>query len=201
MADSAESAKNLLTAPDKGDCLRRGMAAQVRADDLFIPAYSLLTLALFLFVRVFWIMPPRDNKTAGWILLTLGIVLAAAMATGDVIENLHLTRMIDLAAQGQPLPKPEFDRLGLAGQLKWGALAAASLLLGLTWTATRFRTLAWIPRFLGLATAGLFIAGLVIPKWTVVNAGVGAQALFWLAAVIHAIAVAVEPTSGGTSQP
>jgi hypothetical protein len=118
-----------------------------------------------------------------------------------VIENLHLTRMIDLAAQGQPLPKPEFDRLGLAGQLKWGALAAASLLLGLTWTAARFRTLAWIPRFLGLATAGLFIAGLVIPKWTLVDAGVSAQAVFWLAALIHAIAVAVEPTSGGTSQP
>lgn len=181
-------------------CLRAGMTAQVRADYLFIPAYSGLVLALFLFVRAVWIGPPYERRALGWGLLAAGLLLAAAMLLGDVVENRYLTRMIESAENGLPLQETAFARLGLAGQLKWGALAASALLLGSTWASKSRRRLVWVPRLLGLLAAALFIAGLVIPDPCFVSAGMGALAVFWFAALIHAIAVAVE-VDGDTTQP
>ena len=200
MASSAEDAKNLLTGePVRADCIRRGMAAQVRADYLFIPAYSGLVLALFLFVRSFWITPPRERKPWASALLILGVVLAAAMMTGDVIENLHLTSMIDLAARNHSLPNDAFDRLVLVGRLKWGALAASAFLLALAWASDSWQRLAWVLRLLGFAAAALFIAGLATTQSELVKAGLPVLFGFWLTALIHAIAVAVETKSGGTT--
>lgn len=196
MAGSPGDALKILNGdPIKAACLRSGAAAQVRADYLFIPAYSGLILALFLFVRAFWIAPPREKGSIGWALLTLGLFLAAAMLVGDVVENLHLTKLIKLAEADQQLPKPLFDRLGFAGQLKWGALAASALVLALTWTARSPRLLVWVPRLLGLAAAALFITGLVRTDWKIVSSGMIALAAFWLAALIHAVTVAVATES------
>jgi len=196
MASSASDALTILNGdPAKAACLRSGATAQVQADYLFIPAYSGLMLVLFFFVRAFWITPLRERRSVASGLLVLGLLLAAAMSIGDVLENLQLTSMIDLAKGNLPLPYDKFTLLRYAGTLKWAALAAAALVLGLSWTARPSRLLVWVPRLLGLAAATLFIIGLVRTEWETVSFGMSALAAFWFAALIHAVAVAVEPES------
>jgi hypothetical protein len=196
MAPSAEAALNLLNGDAaKAPCLRSGMAAQIRADNLFIPAYSGLTLTLFLFVCALRIPPSGKRRSLGRGLLALGLLLALAMSAGDVVENLRLHSMIELAKSGQPLPDAAFEGLIWAGRLKWGALAVSALALALAWTSRSFVRLAWVLRVLGLTAAALFIAGMALPRWQVVNWGMAVLGAFWLAALIHAIAVAVENVS------
>jgi hypothetical protein len=209
MASSPDDAMGLLNRdPVKAACLRSGLAAQVRADRLFLIAYSGLVLILFLFVRALWIAPPRERSSVGWGLLGVGLLLAAAMLAGDVIENRHLIQMIEQARSNQPLQAPAFSRLVFAGGLKWGALAASALLLAVSWISQPSRRLVWVLRLLGVAAAALFIAGLVIHDWQIIGAGMAALSAFWLAALIHAVAVAIEPIrsnplrpSKGTRQP
>lgn len=194
MARGSAEAQKILDGGESGDprkaaCLRSGMAAQVHADDWFIPAYSGLVLALFLFVRACWIAPPWERKAAGWGLLALGVVLALAMAIGDVLENRQLEAMI--RADGSSV----LTALHNAGAVKWGALAASALLLALLWRSKPSSRLVWVLRLLGVTAAALLIAGLVRSDPQIVNAGMGALAAFWLTALIHAIAVAVEPAS------
>lgn len=171
-------------------CIRSGMAAQISADYLLIPAYSGLNLALFLFVRTLWIAPSRERKSLT--LLALGLLLAMAMLVGDVLENRLLTAMIDRV---ELIPNERFTDLRYAGDLKWGALAASALLLALLWKSRSSPRLVWVLRLLGLAAAGLLITGLVRPDWEIVNWGVYTLSTFWLTALIHAVAVAVEPES------
>lgn len=196
MASSAATARDLLTGHGITDtraaCIRKGVAAQVWADYLLIPAYSCLTLALFLFVRTVRIRSQQTQKALGWGLLVPGLVLAAAMFVGDVFENLQLTPLIDLAESNRTLSNARFDLLRKAGYLKWSALATSSLLLALLWDSRSFPRLLWLLRLLGVTAAALFIAGLVKTDWQIVNAGMGVLGALWLAALIHAVAVAVE---------
>jgi hypothetical protein len=196
--------------PAKAACLRAGAAAQVRADSLlFIPAYTGLVLALFLFVRSFWITPPRNRLRAGWVLLAVGLLLVVAMVAGDFTENGYLLDLIRLAAQKKPMQEAAFSSLTLAGQIKWGALAASALVLAVFWTARSSRFLVWVPRISGIAAGALLLAGLKMHSVDLVSDyGLGALLAFWLAALVQAVAVAAEtmqdvskPSPGGTVQP
>lgn len=185
----------------KAACIRSGIAAQIRADYLLIPAYSGLTLALFLFVRALWMAPSGERKALAWGLLALGLLLALAMLVGDVLENRQLTAMIDRVESDPRMPDELFTALRYAGSVKWGALAASALLLALWWKSRLFPRLVWVLRLLGLAAAALLIAGLVRSDWEIVNYGVYTLSTFWLTALIHAVAIAVEPEAIQTLAP
>lgn len=195
-------------------CIRRGMAAQVRADYVFIPCYSALTLALFLFVGTFWDAPAQERKRpfAAWGLPAVGVLLALAMAVGDVRENLQLAAILRLA-ETDPAPEAEIaTRLPLlaqAGTLKWGALALSAVLLAAFWRSRSSPRRVWVPRLLGLAAAGALAAGLLQGCWRMVYAGMAGLGLLWSAGLLHALAVAVAPApvshpqspQGGSTKP
>jgi hypothetical protein len=205
MARTQDAALKILRDDENGDarkgaCIRSGMAAQIRVDYLLIPAYSGLTLALFFFVRALWIVPSGERKSLTRGLLVLGLLLALAMLVGDVLENRVLTKMIDLVESGLRIPADRmpdelFTALRYAGDVKWGALAASALLLALLWKSRLFPRLVWVLRLLGLAAAALLVTGLVRSDWEIGNWGIYTVSAFWLTALVHAVAIAVEPES------
>jgi len=192
MADSPAKALPVLNGDSKkAGCIRAGVAAQVEADYLFIPAYSALSLALFLFVRAIRLASRGEEGT---VLLILAVLLVLAMVGGDVTENRQLTPIIELAGKAQPPENLIGERLPLlraASYVKMGALALAAAILGALWTSASGSRLVWLPRLLGLATAALFLSGMIGESWQLAAAGMAAFAAFGIAGLIHAIAVAV----------
>lgn len=163
------------------DCIRGGVEAQVHADLGFLIAYSALTLALFLFVRAL--------RGGGWALLVVGALLSLAMAAGDVFENHHTLDLLSRVEEGSSTAAP-LKLLQYGGWLKWGALVLSAAVLGALWPLSR--RLAWAPKILALASAAVILAGLALPGWKTLAASVYVLGFFWLAALIHAVAVMVD---------
>jgi hypothetical protein len=184
--------------PAKADCIRRGEAAAVRADTFFLISYSLLTLTLFLFVRALRASSARPALLG--ILLTLGVLLALTMAIGDLVENHHLTELIRLAGQEPPGSfAGHLPDLRIAAYVKMGALALSAALLGALWSS-RSRWV-WLLRLLAFGAAAVFTYGMVNEDWQIAVRGMGVFAAFALAALIHAIAVAVDREAYPGSRP
>jgi hypothetical protein len=174
--------------PVKAPCIRRGIAANVRADYLFIPAYGAFNFALLLFVGALRRRLP--------LFLLLGALLSPAMVVADVVENLHLREIVELAGiSPPPLERivPELPGLRAATAVKLGALALSAAVAGALWPAKPGSVLVWVPRFLGVAAAAVFAYGLIRRQWPVLACGMEVVALFWLAGLVHAVAVAVGP--------
>jgi hypothetical protein len=168
--------------PAKAVCMRAGVAAQVEADYVFIPAYSALALALFMFVRALRL---ETKGQRGTLLLLVGVLLCLTMIGGDVFENLQLTSIIEQADLSR-LPI-----LRVAAYVKMGALALASLILGAVWTSASGSRLVWLPRLFSFAAAALFLAGMIGKDWQLASRGMAAFAAMSFAGLIHAVAVAV----------
>ena len=190
--EMASGAQEVVDALEGGDCIRRGKIAEIAyADSFFLVSYSLLILFLFLFVRALAASPRAY--------LILGIVLALATAAGDLVENIHLVKMIRLAGEAGP-PLGRIDALlpGLktAAFVKMSAAGLSTLILGLLWPA-RSRWV-WVPRLLGILTAALFAGAMLLDvfdnalDWKLAGDGIGAFALFAFSAVIHAVATLVD---------
>ncbi|HEV8579169.1 MAG TPA: hypothetical protein VGX68_08800 [Thermoanaerobaculia bacterium] len=205
MAATAPKALDVLNhEPAKAACIRRGAAAQVKADYLFIPAYSLLALSLFLFVRALREELSGRMSVLQKVLPAAGVLLVLAMLIGDVVENLHLTEVIRFAGLKPP------EEAGIAGQLpalraassvKFAALALSAGLLGVLWSSKTGSALVWVPRLIGLAAAAVFLYGLIRGEWEPVSWGMTVFAALGLAALIHAVAVATDPEQVLASEP
>ena len=172
-------------------CIRASVAEQVRADYLFIPSYSFLVWTLFLFVRSL-----RGASRWPWTLTWGGLLLAATIAVSDVIENLRITHLIELAGRA-PLPTADIEQLlpslKLATFTKMGAVALAVAILGTVWVSRSGSQLVWVLRLLGYAAAILFVVAIAQQSVCVTKLGMAASGGFGLAALVHAIAVAVSP--------
>lgn len=177
----------------RGDCIRKGETALVAHADSFFPvAYSLFTFALFLLLsRLLHI-----NLFLRVVLLVLGTALALIMGTWDFIENRHLIEVIRLAGQS-PLPESAIDAklpdLHRAAYVKMSALAVSAVVLALLWPLLSRWTV--VLKLLGFAAALVLAYGMKEKSPDIVGIGMVAFAAFWLAALIHAIAVAVDPVS------
>jgi hypothetical protein len=194
---------------DGGACVRSALVAETRADDALVPAYGLLTAALFYLVAA-------NHGRVGSLLLTLfGAATALTAALADWYENAQIRALLELAgpppgdagAMSEPLA-----RLQTATAAKWVALALGVLLLATLWTKRGgWAWPLWVLRAFG-AGAGLALLGGVAWAWLpapfrtwLVERGVGAGELvslgaallflFWTAAMIGAIrdAVARQP--------
>lgn len=196
--DAGEVVEILNGDKEKADCIRRGKTAEVGyADSFFLAAYSVLTLALFLFAGAL-----RKSPGLFRALLGLGILLAAAMAIGDLVENRHLVEMMELAGKAVP----PLDRIGAllpglktAASVKMGAVALATLLLAALWPSRPRWT--WLLKLFGLLSTALFAGAILLDQrrehlewrcwevldWEIASAGMAAFAAFALAAVIHAV--------------
>lgn len=199
--------KALAVLGDGGDtakvtCIRHAVAKQIDADYLFIPAYSLLTLALFLFVRSLWGAPKWS-----WVLLAAGLSLAAIIVYGDVRENLQIEQIIKLAERMPETKELIRDRLLYLQHftfIKMSALALSAVLLSVFWRSRSARCWACVPRFLGLCAAALFVIAMalslrgdpVCPEpWRIAFYGMVGFFFFWLTGLIHAVAVVVDPNA------
>lgn len=209
MTSKAEKALKVLNAPGKEACIQRSVMAQVHADYIFIPGYSLLTLALFLFVG-------SMRKTPAWFwgFLAAGLLLAAVMAFGDVRENFELERIVHAAGGSEPrvdLIQARLPALQHYAFLKMSALALSAVLLSVLWTPRPLPPVVWVLRLFGFAAAGLFVAGMAMAlkerpegtspeAWQLAFRGMVVFFFFWLSALVHAVAVAVgpEPLVGDT---
>jgi hypothetical protein len=172
------------------ECIRSGVEAQVGADFSFLIAYSALTLALFLFVRAL--------RGGGPGLLVLGVLLVFAMAAGDAFENKWTLELIRLLREGLST-KASLKLLQYGGWIKWGALGLSAAVLGALWPLSR--RLAWAPKILALASAAVVLAGLALPGWETLAASLVVLGLFWIVALIHAIAVTVDREAYSGSRP
>ncbi|MFL6294074.1 MAG: hypothetical protein ACJ759_24530 [Thermoanaerobaculia bacterium] len=190
---------------EKAACIRRGETAVVRADTFFLISYSLLALALFLFVRA--LRAASGKPSLQGLLLALGVLLALTMAIGDLVENRHLTELLQLGGQNPPPSDQihgQLTGLKTAAYVKMGALALASLILGALWPSRSRWVLAL--RFFGFAAAALFVGSMVLDlrqemldisgfqlhDWNAAVRGMIAFAAFALAALIHAIATVAD---------
>jgi hypothetical protein len=190
-------------------CIQRGVAAQVRADYVFIPAYSLLILALFLFIGSM-----RTEPAWFWVLLVAGLLLAAIMAFGDVRENLQLEGIINAAGQdppGEHLNEAPLVPLQHYAFLKMSALALSAVLLSIFWTRRPLRVVVWLLRLSGFTAAVLFGAGMAMSRsdwlegaisaawkvapWQLASWGMEAFVAFCLFGLLVAVAVAIHPES------
>lgn len=185
--------------PGRAACIRKGLAAQTTADFLFIPAYSALSLALFLFIATFWdaASPRQHRPLLSWTILALGLLLALVMAVADVRENFQLQAILHIAQTTSPAAESAIGErlpaLKAATTLKWGALALSAALLAVFWRSHASSRLVWLPRFFGVATAAAFAAGLTVCGWRLVGIGMAGLFLLWLLGLVHALAVIVAP--------
>jgi hypothetical protein len=182
-----EASEDEVLAALSNPCIRRSVKAQVKEDLLFLLSYGALNCVLFLFAGTL--------RGGGRALAIVGLLLAIAMAAGDAFENLKALDVIGLVQQGasrQEIQEPL--RLLRSGSLvKWGALALASALLAMLWPRARY---SWIPRVLGLVAAVAVASGLMVEGWKGLSGSMAALGAFWLAALVHAIAVAVTVEPG-----
>ena len=180
-------------APDekRAACIRASVAAQVCADYLFIPSYSFLVWTLFLFVRSL-----RGAPRWTWTLTWGGLLLAATIAVSDVLENLRITHLIELAGRS-PLPTAAIGQLlpslKLATFTKMGAVALAVAVLATVWVSRSGSRLVWVLRL--VAYAAVILLGVAIDQQSVLVTKLGMLTFvgFGLAALVHAIVVAVSP--------
>ena len=214
MASSPEEVSAALrgdaaAACDADACVRSALVAVTRADDALVPAYGLLTAALFYLIAA-------NHRRAGGLLLTLlGAASALTAALADWYENAQIRALVELARPpaGDPDAMSEpLARLQIASAAKWVALALGVLLLATLWTKRAgWAWPLWVLRALG-AGAGLALLGGVAWAWLapsfrmrvgrweldaceVVSSGAFLLFLFWTAAMIGAIrdAVARQP--------
>jgi hypothetical protein len=173
---------------DHALCILRGLGQRLDADNFFLLSYGALNLAIFLFlVALGRARPP-------WLWISAGLLLALVMLSADLRENQFIRQWIELAATVAPSAL-----LFTATAVKWGALAAASALLGLIYLfhPGAVAKLVALPAF---ASTALLAAGLYqrCPDW--VNDGAAGLFLLWLAILIHAVIVAIEPPPPGVPQ-
>ncbi len=158
-----------------------GLGQMLDADNFFLVSYSALNLSFFLFLAAIgWARPP-----AVWIFA--GLLLAITMLSADLCENRYLRQWIDHSGS-----VPLSAQLFTATAVKWGALAAASVLLGLIYlfNPRRKAKLVAVPAF---AAAALLAAGLYQRCADWVNYGGGGLLVLWLLILIHSVIVAIEP--------
>jgi hypothetical protein len=216
MADSPAEVIGLLEgapggrACDAGGCVRGAVMATTRADDLLVPAYGLLTAALFLLLAA-----NVQGRRAGLLLALLGGSLAVAAALADWYENAKIRALIVLAERPGGDPDAMSEPLGKlqgASAVKWGALALGVLVLAVLWRKRAgWAWPLWVLKALGVG-AGLALSGGLAWAWLpgpwrasladrglgesgLVTWGAGLLFLFWTAAMIGAIrdAVARQP--------
>lgn len=113
---------------EPGREIRRRVDLINRIDYAFMVAYSAFTAALF------WLLFLLKRSSGHVIFGELkffhtGLVLAGAMLVGDALENLALLRLTDYSGPGA-IPDVDLVWLSVTTRLKWFALWASCLLLG-----------------------------------------------------------------------
>lgn len=132
-----------------GRCVRAVFDAQNRVDLGFMAAYSALNAAVALFLApAAAAFSPRART-----LFRLALAAAAAMLLGDLAETLVLLHLTG----PDPAFGPALAVLIPATRLKWGALAAASLLLAALYPLAHRRGAG---RLLGLLALPYLVAGI-----------------------------------------
>lgn len=190
---TAEGEQTEPAAEKRAACIRAGFAEEIRVDSVLIPSYSFFALALFLFVR-------SRRKATRWapVLIVVGVLLAVTIFVSDFLGNHQLNQLIDLASKPR---SPEIlgeiqAHLGLLQSytfFKLGAVALVTALLGVFWSSRSNPLRTWIVRLLSLAVAALFVIAMVQESWRLGIVGMGACAALAFGALIHTIAVVVEP--------
>jgi hypothetical protein len=177
--------------PDKALCILKGLDGMLEADNFFLLAYSALNLAFFLFLAAVL----RLKSTVLWIFIALGLIVSVAMLCADYRENQLFRQWIEQARPvlkahlGSLPPLPSLD----ATRIKWIALAVSSALLGLAYLfhPSRVAKLIILP---AVAAAAVLVASLsaqspdFVFTWRLAD-----LAILWLAILIHAVIVAIEP--------
>jgi hypothetical protein len=171
----------VFTDSSQASCLR-GLDRMLDADNFFLVSYSALNLAFFLFLAAIG----RARPAILWILV--GLLLSLVMLSGDLWENSILRQWIQHSASIPPSPL-----LLTATSVKWGAIAVASVLLGLIYLLhpRRVAKLIALPAF---GSAALLVAGLVAhcSQWINQGSTIGLP-LLWLFILLHALIVAIAP--------
>jgi hypothetical protein len=180
-----------LDSDSKSACLIRGMDAQLKADRFFLLSYGPLNFAIFLFA----LAQGRTSPGLAWILLIFGALLTVAMVTGDISENATLHRLIHHLVSPVPGPIP-------GSMVKWGSLAVASATLGVLYLLPPVRLGRVIVALTAFGAAALPVWGLATDCPECLPKALIAQGIFWLAVLVHAIAVATAaPQAIPSAQP
>ncbi|HSS51594.1 MAG TPA: hypothetical protein VLX28_21835 [Thermoanaerobaculia bacterium] len=185
--------------PKKALCVLAGLKEELYADDVFLLSYSALNLAFFLFLAA----TMRFRAAVQWALIGVGLFLAVTMLCADFRENqiflqwIHQAQGALATAPAGSLPSgPAIE----ATQIKWSALAVASALLGLIYllNPSRMAKLVALP---ALGSAAILVASLSEGSPHFVFTGrLAALGFLWLAILVHAVIVAIEPPPVGMPQ-
>lgn len=168
-----------------GRDLRASMDILNWADYLFLPSYSALNAAAFLLVFALN-RRSRRNVFGSSGFFYIGLVLAGTMMVADALENVALLR---LTGYDGPAAIPDGDMLWLAisTHVKWGALWAACVLLGMGYASYFGPRWALILPLFYAAAGVLGVMSLLVPAaLPLLELGANLMSLGWLASLIHA---------------
>lgn len=192
--DADEVFANLGPADDPiGRDRRANLDAANQWDFGFMVAYSAFNGALVLLV---WTLNRGARFWNGLSLAGAGIILAALMLVGDVLENMQLLRLTGFATADE-VPEEVMRQLNVWTRVKWGAIFAETMLLAwgyavyfLKPAANRIHRAGLIIAMAFLASAGSGIPSIAVESlrhWLEIASA--CIAIAWTLALAHAISI------------
>lgn len=175
---------------EAAECRHEMIRAQVEADSAFIVGCSLLLVAFFVFAGSL-----RGSPRWIFALLAAGIPIAGIFAYADFHENREVLQAVHAASLDSLASMPRPERLFHFVAIKLGALALASLVLGILWTSPKVSRWVYLPKAGALLAGGALLVAIFSRGWLGPGAGMALVACWWIAGLCHAIAVAVSPKS------
>jgi hypothetical protein len=173
----------------EGKDIRRELDKTNRYDFFFLSCYSLYNACLV------WLVSRLNTYRFNKLLkirafFYLGVALAVGMFVGDLIENLRLLELTTFTDVSK-VSTLTLESLQYWTRVKWGAIAAVSLMLSAAYAAY-FRRIPPLLLSVAYATAGIscFIGiSLLDARWLVESVTTPSLTVAWIISLLHAVSV------------
>ncbi len=180
-------------AAESGIALRSQMDRINYADYFFMVCYSALNAVIFVYVAALNRSRLRE-RFSGRTFVRIGLLLAFLMLAGDAVENVALLKLTAFASPDS-VPASVMNLLVVATRVKWGAIYAASILLGLSHASYFGKSVGSLVGFSYTTAGSIGLMSLIIAdarplcEWASLIAGFS-----WLTSSAHAASNAFRKT-------
>lgn len=184
---SAQEVFDVLLEPNsvEGKSIRFKMDRINYADYVFMVCYSGFIACVFLFLGALNRSASRPIFS-GNRFINIGLSLAVLMLLGDAVENVQLLRLTNVSAVGE-VESSVLNLLIIFTRIKWIALFASSLLLGLAYASYLGRSFGVIISFLYCIGGAIGLIAMIVPSARpLAEIGMPLMAIGWIATLGHA---------------
>ena len=180
----------------EGQARRLHLDSANRYDFGFMVCYSLFNASLIYLVTRLNVYRLKSLLKLR-VFLALGIILSAAMLTGDIVENMQLLDLTKLHSAGE-IQQTTMSNLIYWTRIKWGAIFVVCLMLSAGYASyfRRIPTLLIPAAYAAAGVSGLIAISVADARTVMEYLSIRAVMFAWTASLVHAFLISVRGPAG-----